>query len=742
VPEKEILGEFEYYGLNAVSVEDALSKFGKDAMEKLRGISYNNPEIIDDAVLALVLRSIALAPYDVFSILHNLAVKYPERSASLLSTYIAQFERYPKDAIEEFYYLCANDRELVNRELLDAVLRNASAAPFRVIMTLRMLLTRRPELLERRMVEWVRDNTVAGANQAFYFLRDIANDHPEHASLCVHALFQCVLEFHSNAYKKDFLRDIVSIAHATHVRTELAEALRKPVDGGSPAARELMALIFREKNQHKQMLLLEQMDMALNWDHVWDFLVLLLENPISAKDLSTDAAEKFLDGTYRLSFLLGYPEFRRLIHERVDMTSAAPLRFEGPLEFLNAEGVPALRGKVAAFANRLGETLELRSANDFLGRGKALEEETAALEKRISGETDASKREKMEKRLRNLREMAASLDSPPKRVFNDVRNAVMKELRAQLARLVELLISSVRRDAVRAASKRILGYESELWNADEKVYPALFLVEKLGRGNNRKYLVRLIEDRLAGRPHDWLWTEKPVPEWMERLKRSFPKVDLSRWRHPYSVKYDYEKKHTQEEKEKRLASELADVRKRMAALKLDVSEEDGHAQLLIMLEKAEAKDAVAVEELRTDLERIRRYSVAPTIDFQGSITLEVETDPFQYLFMGEYGFASCLSMQGAYFWSAVSNAVDVDKCVIWAKDAHGNILARRLIALTPSGIVSYRTYTNRQGLSLDRFFKKFIKEYAEHCGAPIAKGGRPGPLLSDEWYDDHAVGVD
>ena len=51
--------------------------------------------------------------------------------------------------------------------------------------------------------------------------------------------------------------------------------------------------------------------------------------------------------------------------------------------------------------------------------------------------------------------------------------------------------------------------------------------------------------------------------------------------------------------------------------------------------------------------------------------LEVETDPFQYLFMGEYGFASCLSMRGPYFWAAVSNAIDIDKAIVWAKEPVG-----------------------------------------------------------------------
>jgi hypothetical protein len=103
--------------------------------------------------------------------------------------------------------------------------------------------------------------------------------------------------------------------------------------------------------------------------------------------------------------------------------------------------------------------------------------------------------------------------------------------------------------------------------------------------------------------------------------------------------------------------------------------------------------------------------------------LTVEHDPFEILFMGEYGFASCLSLRGSNAWSAVSNAVDVDKTIVWAREPAGNVVARRLLALMPEGIVQFHTYTNRH-----------------HVGVPVAKGEHhPGPLLSDKWYDDGAL---
>jgi len=61
-------------------------------------------------------------------------------------------------------------------------------------------------------------------------------------------------------------------------------------------------------------------------------------------------------------------------------------------------------------------------------------------------------------------------------------------------------------------------------------------------------------------------------------------------------------------------------------------------------------------------------------------------------------------MHGPYFWNDISNAIDIDKVIVWAKEPGINIVGRRLIAITPKGIVSYRTYANRHGLALGSVF--------------------------------------
>src|SRR5262249_23566203 len=78
--------------------------------------------------------------------------------------------------------------------------------------------------------------------------------------------------------------------------------------------------------------------------------------------------------------------------------------------------------------------------------------------------------------------------------------------------------------------------------------------------------------------------------------------------------------------------------------------------------------AALLQEVEMDLERVRIAERPPDSDYEGAIELSVESDPFEILFMGEYGFASCLSLRGINAWSAVSNAIDVDKTIVWAKE--------------------------------------------------------------------------
>jgi hypothetical protein len=320
---------------------------------------------------------------------------------------------------------------------------------------------------------------------------------------------------------------------------------------------------------------------------------------------------------------------------------------------------------------------------------------------------------------------------------------VVDALRAQAADIAQRAIDAAAKDAYRAAVKHVLGRDIDLDRIEPGVLPAFLYYGRLGRmPNNRKYLARLIEDRIEGRPHDWMRTEPPAAHWGESVKKEFPDVRLERWRSEFRKEFAYRPEAAAKEKKRRIESDLEQTRRLFARLEVEGMEKADFKTLRDKFVEAgpQGKDRAVVEEIGNNLERIRiALQQEDESDYEGKIVLEVETDPFHVLFMGEYGFASCLSLRGSNVWSAVSNAIDVDKAVVWARDPSGNIVGRRLIALTSQGVVSYRTYTNRHGLSLDGFFEKFLDAYAEHCGTKVTHKVSPGPLLSDAWYDDGSI---
>jgi hypothetical protein len=104
--------------------------------------------------------------------------------------------------------------------------------------------------------------------------------------------------------------------------------------------------------------------------------------------------------------------------------------------------------------------------------------------------------------------------------------------------------------------------------------------------------------------------------------------------------------------------------------------------------------------------------------------------------MGEY-FQTCLSPGSFNFFSAVANAVDVNKHVIYARDNRGQVIGRCLIALTDSGrLLTFNLYCHVPEIGLDELVAQLIEPVAEAMGTQVARGGTVPPLVAPEWYDD------
>ena len=125
------------------------------------------------------------------------------------------------------------------------------------------------------------------------------------------------------------------------------------------------------------------------------------------------------------------------------------------------------------------------------------------------------------------------------------------------------------------------------------------------------------------------------------------------------------------------------------------------------------------------------------------LRLYTSQNPLEVLQMGQL-FGSCLRIGGGYSHSAVANAVDANKHVIYARDENDQIVARRLIAIdSKSRLVCFGIYSVVDE-PLHEPFDRFCLEFARECGLAIVHPDidyEIEPLVAKAWYDDGAVKV-
>ncbi|MGE0712860.1 MAG: hypothetical protein AB7N76_34525 [Planctomycetota bacterium] len=123
------------------------------------------------------------------------------------------------------------------------------------------------------------------------------------------------------------------------------------------------------------------------------------------------------------------------------------------------------------------------------------------------------------------------------------------------------------------------------------------------------------------------------------------------------------------------------------------------------------------------------------------VLLALEDDPLEVLHMGGH-FGTCLSPDRENFFSAVGNAADLNKRVLYARTPQGRVVGRCLLALTARGdVLAYHPYAHDGGLGMDELVADFVRELARQIGGAPAGVGRPETLLAKEWYDDGEVDV-
>jgi hypothetical protein len=761
------------------------------AWEFFEGAVRARAEIFDDALLDALTARTSKEPGTLFTILRRLIEVEPGRTAPLMDRFVALVRRHPEKGIDASRYAFQrDDLRLVRPDLVKAICDGFAANAYPAYEILRRCAEDRPELIGTPELEAAIRNIGHATNYAFGFFRELLKLRPEFTRECTLALFECLaLEPVNRAFvRAEEMGSIIAVSEAAHIKTGLENALREPPRVGSRRARALMAIMFRQKLRARRHVLLEALRYAAEvvlwrkipgvesekFSPIWEFLFFIIDH--AADDaVSTAAAERFLEGAFQLRYLCrtGYEhdEFLR----KLDLGHPARRPFPSAAAFLDADGeLSELYSLVMELAKRFDVEPRLAPLEKFAGRPGAARAELDAIGRELAA-AEGTRRRWLEERQRNLRMQLdcwsdpgyarALADADAEKSLSEEARALLRRerkdlakhlrdaLRAEAIRIALVAVDRSRMELYRHRVREVLGHDVDIDKVEPKILPSFLWIQAVGQmRGNAKYLKLLIEDRIAGRPHDWLRTEPPVLKWAERVKAARPGVLLERWRAPFSKEIQYRPKDALAEKRRRIKADLSQARTllekagakgiaseaaeelaaRFEELRHPPQEKEGE-------EKRPPADPALLQEISMNLERVRLAQQTPDSDFEGRISLTVESDPFEILFMGEYGFASCLSLRGSNAWSAVSNAIDIDKTIVWAREPGGNVVGRRLLALMPEGVVMFRTYTNRHGLALDRAFDEFVAEYAEHCGTTVAHGGHPGPLLSDRWYDDGAI---
>ncbi len=123
------------------------------------------------------------------------------------------------------------------------------------------------------------------------------------------------------------------------------------------------------------------------------------------------------------------------------------------------------------------------------------------------------------------------------------------------------------------------------------------------------------------------------------------------------------------------------------------------------------------------------------------LLLQLERDPLEVLRMGAH-FGTCLSPGAFNFFSAVSNAVDINKRVLYARDEDGGVVGRCLLALSDDGrILTFHPYCHDGQAEFATMVRDFALRLAATMRTDLVSYGNVSCLVASDWYDDGSVDV-
>lgn len=149
---------------------------------------------------------------------------------------------------------------------------------------------------------------------------------------------------------------------------------------------------------------------------------------------------------------------------------------------------------------------------------------------------------------------------------------------------------------------------------------------------------------------------------------------------------------------------------------------------------------------RAFVESLPHLDWSPWIDGVGTVTvtpvpdrrlhLALEDNPLEIFRMGAH-FQTCLSPGSVNYFSVFTNAADINKRVLFARDDAGKVVGRFLLALTAEGrMLGFEAYCHDGSLGFEKVCNDFAAELARRMGTELVSQGRIPTLVATDWYDD------
>ena len=285
------------------------------------------------------------------------------------------------------------------------------------------------------------------------------------------------------------------------------------------------------------------------------------------------------------------------------------------------------------------------------------------------------------------------------------------------------------------------------------LHNALLLLKNLKGEDMQLFCRTIIQNYLAEntvpfkKPHDaYPWTLSKNAQWLSRHNKE--------WQEPFTQEYHPSSQEGMNN-EDRIKHHLEDARRIITQLNIAALLQEHNIDLHnlrmndlntvyhALSQQADKHDALLLKDLKTQQQALNSLTGEQKTKNVKKIIIETEFDPLEILQMGNYVQGSCLAVNGSNKWSAVVNAIEANKRVLWAKDENNRIIARLLIAVDDNDcIVRFRVYyaTN---IKLDNYFDDYIKKLAQHCNLKLnGSANNVKNLIAKQWYKDPETNVE